>query len=103
LGHYLAVIVSDGLSCRDACYACLDGKENMKTQQITCDYCHKDITYTTNCEEWRTVVYSEPMNTHPGSDTVTAMAMYQEFDYQLHFCSNARCFIEWVKKEYGVK
>ncbi len=65
----------------------------MLEQKITCDQCGHDLTLTSNCEDWRIVLKSEPIPSREGF--VTSMAILPPLHEIFHFCGN-RCLKDWV-------
>lgn len=57
-----------------------------------CEWCGKDLSTRTNCEQYRIVVRSEPIPA--GDGTVTAMHIEPEFFRDIHFC-NWKCMATW--------
>ena len=70
----------------------------MKNNQVTCDFCQKDLTYASNCVEYRLVLASEAKPHAPGGGAVTAMMIYPLLDSDAHFCGWT-CLKKWINKE----
>lgn len=51
---------------------------------IFCDQCMSDITYTSNCEDWRILLMSQGKQSVGG--VVTSMAIRPPISEALHFC-----------------
>lgn len=71
----------------------------MKTTKITCDHCGNDITYTSNCDDFRVVLSSEAMAHTPGGGAVTLMYVTPQFPQPHYFCGE-RCLVRWILAEY---
>ncbi len=56
----------------------------MKTVEIKCDSCGKDLTTTSNCDDFRLCVSSERI--YSRGDILTAMEFTRPLDASLHFC-----------------
>lgn len=71
----------------------------MKTVTIVCDACGNDITFTTNCAEYRLVLGNEGMNHDLSADGiagVTMMNLPPSLDRTHHFC-HLHCLQDWIK------
>lgn len=68
----------------------------MKTTEIKCDTCARDLTYTGNCEGWRLALLPEAQ-AHRGG-FVTAMAVCPPVDRGYHFCGLG-CLDKWRDRE----
>jgi hypothetical protein len=80
----------------DALYALRwkDKNSPMRTTTVTCDRCGKDLSTTTNCEDYRILLCAEPIP--PSSDgALTAMHIEPPFSRPIHFCGR-RCLDEWL-------
>jgi hypothetical protein len=53
-----------------------------------------NLTMTSNCQEYRTVLGSEPLE--PTSGPVTSMAVQPAFQNTLHFCQGTECLYIWM-------
>lgn len=74
----------------------------MQTNEIKCDECGRDLTYTGNCEDYYLVLSSgskAPWYAKDGSrgGFVTAMAIYPPVDRTYHFCG-LDCMDSWRDK-----
>ena len=58
-----------------------------KTTKIVCDKCDKNITYTSNCEDYRIAVTNERVRSRGG--VVTDMALYPALESDLYFCGRS--------------
>lgn len=65
----------------------------MKDTTITCDQCERDLTVTTNCEDYRLGLIVQSIPSCGGA--VTLMATHPPLERDHHFCG-ARCFKQWV-------
>jgi hypothetical protein len=70
----------------------------MNTHNCTCDYCQKDITYTTNCKDYRIQVRSDMIPPHPERNTSTAMEAYDPLPSPMDFCS-LRCLAYYAREQ----
>ncbi len=71
-----------------------------KTVEIVCDKCGKDLSYTSNCEDYYLVVNScskSPWYHQQGmrGGAVTSMAISPPIDRPHYFC-DLRCLEEWI-------
>lgn len=66
----------------------------MKTSQVNCDACGKDITATTNCIDWRIELSCQKLATLGG--VVTSMCAEPELKRNHHFCG-LNCLLKWVE------
>ena len=64
----------------------------MKITKVTCDQCNKDITMSTNCEDWRIILASEAIPAK--GDIVTLLHIYKPIETK-HFCG-VECLKTWV-------
>ena len=74
--------------------------------QYFCDGCHKDITTTSNSEDWRLVLTSQPKMLWYEAEglrggVVTDVAMRRPIDRSHHFC-NLKCLDVWRAGEGAV-
>ncbi len=70
----------------------------MEKIHVTCDACERDLTYTSNSEEWRIVLSNEAIPNTPGCYMLTAANRPPLLERTYHFCGK-RCLSEWLKKE----
>lgn len=69
----------------------------MERIEITCDACGTDLTFTTNCEDWRLVLANQSLPSRGG--LVTLAAIYPAIKRTAHFCG-IQCLRQWLDKEY---
>lgn len=68
----------------------------MKTVDISCDGCGRDLTTTGNMVDYRLLLTSE--NIAPSGPTATAMMVYPAIMQPAHFCG-LHCLRGWLAKE----
>jgi hypothetical protein len=66
--------------------------------EIKCDGCDADLTYTANCVDYRLVLGNESKPTYPGAGAVTAMGIYPPVERTHHFCGLG-CLDHWRDRE----
>jgi hypothetical protein len=67
----------------------------MTKTNVSCNGCGKDLSSTSNSEDYRIVLKSECIPCHGG--VVTDMAMYPQIEKPMHFCS-----IECLKRRVAL-
>lgn len=72
----------------------------MRTEQVTCDNCGRDLTTTTNCEAYRTVLQAERIPSTGGA--LTAMLDSPEPKRPHHFCG-MHCVAAFIEKHRKVQ
>lgn len=65
----------------------------MRTVEIKCDSCDKDLTHTGNCEGYYLVLGSASKS-YRGSGAVTMVAVQPPTDREYHFCGMT-CMDTW--------
>jgi len=68
----------------------------MKETKILCDNCSEDLTYTTNCVDYRLCLYNESMDVN--SNIVTLAMRYPQLNRAYHFC-RMDCLKKWVNRD----
>ena len=68
----------------------------MLKTEYKCDTCNKDLTRTSNCEDYRILLTSERIPSVGGF--VTMMAIDPTFKRAYHFCGS-NCLVAFIKKE----
>lgn len=64
---------------------------------VLCDWCGRNLTYTSNSEDYRILLCSEPLHSD-GRGTVTDMGIEPQIDKPKHFCNLRDCLLRWVEK-----
>jgi hypothetical protein len=67
----------------------------MKTEQVTCDYCGRDLTYTSNSDSYRLVLNNQRIPIDPEITQITDMMMTPPIKKTAHFCW-LECLKGWV-------
>jgi len=62
---------------------------------ITCDRCNLDLTWTSNCVDYRIILTDENIPSKGGA--VTAMLLHPHINGAKHFC-NFKCMKDWVNE-----
>lgn len=68
----------------------------MKQEKVTCDWCHKDLTTTGNCVDYRLALVPERIPSV--GPTSTLMLIEPDVKCAHHFCG-LRCLAGWVERE----
>ena len=71
----------------------------MRVNQINCDACDHDLTYTGNVVDYRLVLSSEKKGYWPKTQAVTAMGIYPAIDRTHHFCGIG-CLVAWLDSKH---
>lgn len=66
--------------------------------QITCDSCGNDLTYTSNCIDYRLSLVNVSLGSR-GAGAVTSMMVYPAIPQDADFCG-INCLREWLDKRY---
>jgi len=64
---------------------------------MICEECKTDLTYTSNCEDFRIKVESEKIPNQGGA--VTLINVNPAFDRDLYFCDE-QCLSRWFMRRY---
>lgn len=67
----------------------------MKKVEILCDQCQDDLTYTSNCDDYRLSLRSEALEHRDSTLPVTLMAKFPDIEREHHFCG-LTCLKRWV-------
>lgn len=65
----------------------------MRTVEITCDNCAKDLSWSTNSVDWRLSLQNQQIPSH--ALAVTDMMIYPSIEADAHFCGLG-CLQEWL-------
>lgn len=69
----------------------------MKKEEVLCDNCGGDITYTHNSIDYRISCCVERIPHNPRASSVTSMMIYPPLEHDHYFCG-VGCLKEWAKK-----
>mgnify|MGYP001606394301 CR=1 FL=1 len=68
----------------------------MKSTTVVCDWCKKDLSFTSNCEDWRLGLVNQGIASR--GNFVTSMHVPPILKDDAHFCS-IKCLREWVNAQ----
>jgi hypothetical protein len=68
----------------------------MQKTEVVCDACGRDLTTTSNCEDWRIALINQSIPPMPG--IVTSMMIYPKLESDFHFCC-WKCLKKWFEDE----
>lgn len=63
--------------------------------KVTCDTCNADLTYTTNCMDWRLALVNQRVPCLPEC-MLTSTVIHPKIEEDAHFCG-VTCLKTWLK------
>lgn len=70
----------------------------MKSIEITCDNCQKDLTLTQESLAWRLALANEQIAYDPECKKLSGKQHLPMLKAPCHFCS-FKCFVDWVEQQ----